>query len=65
MILKNLVELPINSTFDLKFLCSTGDECNLVYNKKKLYTNKPIIIFSMFVIKNVYLLLKICKVFVK
>ena len=33
-ILKNLVELPINKTFDLKFPCSTGDEWNLVYNKK-------------------------------
>ena len=31
-ILKNLVELPINSTFDLKFSCSTGNERNLVYN---------------------------------
>ena len=31
---KNLVELPINKTFDLKFSCSTGDEWSLVYNKK-------------------------------
>ena len=53
--LKILVELPINTTFDLKFSCSTGDEWNLVYNKKKLYTIKPTIIISTFVIKNVYL----------
>ena len=33
MIYKNLVELPINTTFDLKFSCSTGDEWNPVYNK--------------------------------
>ena len=33
-ILKNLVEFPINTTFDLKFSCSTVDEWNLVYNKK-------------------------------
>ena len=33
-ILKNLVELPINTTFDLKFPYSTGDEWNLVYDKK-------------------------------
>ena len=33
-VLKDLVELPINTTFDLKFLCSTGDEWNLVYNEK-------------------------------
>ena len=33
-ILKNLVKLPINSTVDLKFSRSTGDEWNLVYNKK-------------------------------
>ena len=33
--LKNLIELPINTTFDIKFLCSTGDEWNLVYNKKE------------------------------
>ena len=33
IILKNLVELPFNSTFDFKYLCSTGDEWNLVYNK--------------------------------
>ena len=32
-ILKYLVELPIRTTFDLKFSCSTGDEWNLVYNK--------------------------------
>ena len=32
-ILKNLVELPINTTFDLKLSCSTGDEWNLEYNK--------------------------------
>ena len=31
--LKNLVELPVNKTFDLTFSCSTGDEWNLVYNK--------------------------------
>ena len=31
--IKNLVELPVNKTFDLKFSCSTGDEWNLVYNK--------------------------------
>ena len=24
-VLKNLVELPINTTFDFKFSCSTGD----------------------------------------
>ena len=35
IILKNLVELPINTTFDLKFSCSTGDEWNHVYNKKE------------------------------
>ena len=33
-ILQNLVILPINTTFDLKFSCSTEDEWNLVYNKK-------------------------------
>ena len=33
-ILKNLIELPIKTTLDLKFSCSTGDEWNLVYNKK-------------------------------
>ena len=32
--LKNLIELPINTTFDLKFSCSTGHEWNLVYNGK-------------------------------
>ena len=32
-IFKKLVELPFNSTFDLTFSCSTGDEWNLVYNK--------------------------------
>ena len=26
IILKSLVELPINTTFNLKFSCSTGDE---------------------------------------
>ena len=30
---ENLVELPFNSTFDLKFSCSTRDEWNLTYNK--------------------------------
>ena len=34
-ILKNLVELPIDTTFDLKFSCSTGDEWSPVYNNKK------------------------------
>ena len=34
LLLKNLIELPINTTFDLKFSCSTGDKWNLVYNKK-------------------------------
>ena len=34
VILKYLVELPINTNFDIKFLCSTGDELNLLYNKK-------------------------------
>ena len=29
MYLKKLVELSINTTFDLKFSCSTGDEWNL------------------------------------
>ena len=33
-IFKISVELPINTTFDLKFSCSTGDEWNVVYNKK-------------------------------
>ena len=33
-ILKTLVELRINTTFDLKFSCSTGDEWSHVYNKK-------------------------------
>ena len=33
-ILKNSVELPINTTFDLRFSSSTGDEWNLLYNKK-------------------------------
>ena len=32
-ILKNLVELPFNITFELKFSCSTGDEWNILYNK--------------------------------
>ena len=27
-----LVELPCNSNFKLKILCSTRDECNLFYN---------------------------------
>ena len=34
-ILKNLVELPIKTTFDLKFSRSTGDELNLAYDKKE------------------------------
>ena len=33
-ILKNVVECHINTTFDLKFSCSTGDEFYLVYYKK-------------------------------
>ena len=33
-ILENLEELPINTTFDLKFSCSTGYEWTLEYNKK-------------------------------
>ena len=32
--LKKLVEFLINTTFHLTFSCSTGDEWNLVYNKK-------------------------------
>ena len=32
MYLKNLVELLINRTFDLKFSCSSRDQWNLVYN---------------------------------
>ena len=39
--LKNLVELPFNLTFDLKFSCSTGDKRNLLYNKT---SNKFILI---------------------
>ena len=31
--LKNLLELLFNSTFRLKFSCSTTNEWNLVYNK--------------------------------
>ena len=31
--LKRLSRVPFNSTFKLKFSCSSGDECNLVYNK--------------------------------
>ena len=34
LIFKKFLELPINTTFDLKFPCSTGDKWNLVYNKK-------------------------------
>ena len=30
--LKKLLELTFNSNFKLKFLFSTGYECNLVYN---------------------------------
>ena len=33
-IIKNLVQLPINTTFDIKISCSTGDELNLVYYNK-------------------------------
>ena len=33
-VLKNLVALPINTTFNLKFSCSTGDEWNFLYNEK-------------------------------
>ena len=30
---KKLVELPFYLNFELKFSGSTGDDCNLVYNK--------------------------------
>ena len=45
------VPQSITSTFGLKFSCSTWDE------KKKIIIvyQKPIIIISMFVIKNIYL----------
>ena len=33
MTFKNLVQLPFNSNFKLKFSYSTRDECILVYNK--------------------------------
>ena len=35
--LKKLVESSISTTSGLKFSCSTGDEWNIVYNKKKFF----------------------------
>ena len=35
IILNNLVELPIDKAFDLKFSCTSGDEWVLVCNKKE------------------------------